>query len=348
MSPDEALEMLRSGPSGVEAWNRFRSAEPNLSEFDLPNLSRKDLAELELNGVDLSGMDLSSVHFGSSSLVRANLSNSQLTGSLFPAAILVEADLSHSDLAHVKFDNTNLVRAKLVGCNLYSTRFLRSFLTEADFSETRCLWTSFFDVDLASARGIETITHFAPSSLSVNTLFMYEKLPEIFLRGCGIPETLITYLPSLTGAAIDFYSCFISYTEADDEFSKRLFNDLQGEGIRCWRWREDAKTGSALRDEILEGIRVHDKVVVILSEAALGSQAVIDEIELALKKEKKEKCDVLFPIRLDDAVFRWAHPLKKFVVDKVIGDFSEWSDPDRYRRALERHIAYLRTKSKPH
>ncbi len=33
---------------------------------------------------------------------------------------------------------------------------------------------------------------------------------------------------------IEFYSCFVSYSHADKSFARRLYDTLQGRGIRCW------------------------------------------------------------------------------------------------------------------
>src|SRR5437879_2021227 len=43
-----------------------------------------------------------------------------------------------------------------------------------------------------------------------------------FLRGCGLPETFLEYIPSLLSNPIQFYSCFISYSTTDQEFADRL------------------------------------------------------------------------------------------------------------------------------
>jgi hypothetical protein len=53
-----------------------------------------------------------------------------------------------------------------------------------------------------------------------------------FLRGCGLPDRLIDYLPSLLGEAIQYYSCFISYSSTDYAFAKRPNADLQNSGAR--------------------------------------------------------------------------------------------------------------------
>jgi hypothetical protein len=76
--------------------------------------------------------------------------------------------------------------------------------------------------------------HLGPSTIDHRTLLKSGRLPLAFLRGCGLPDTLIDYLPSLLSEAIEFYSCFISYSTKDREFAERLHADLQNKGVRCW------------------------------------------------------------------------------------------------------------------
>jgi len=60
------------------------------------------------------------------------------------------------------------------------------------------------------------------------------RIPDAFPRGAGVPENFITYMRSLTGAALEFYSVFILHSTADNPFADRLYADLQAEGVRCW------------------------------------------------------------------------------------------------------------------
>ena len=55
----------------------------------------------------------------------------------------------------------------------------------------------------------------------------------------GVPENFIEYMGSLTGKALEFYSCFISYSTNDQEFADRLYADLQNKGVRCWFAQHD-------------------------------------------------------------------------------------------------------------
>jgi uncharacterized protein YjbI with pentapeptide repeats len=59
--------------------------------------------------------------------------------------------------------------------------------------------------------------------------------------------------------AIQFYSCFISYSTQDQEFAQRLHADLQAKNLRCWFAPEDLKIGDRFQGRIEESIR-HMKV----------------------------------------------------------------------------------------
>jgi TIR domain len=102
----------------------------------------------------------------------------------------------------------------------------------------------FSDIELSSCRGLELVVHEGPSYIDVKTLQRLISLPLTFLRGVGLPDKLIDYLPSLLDQAIQLYSCFISYSAKDEAFVRRLHADLQDKGVRCWFAPEDMKIGA--------------------------------------------------------------------------------------------------------
>ena len=99
-------------------------------------------------------------------------------------------------------------------------------------------------------------------------------LPLPFLRGVGLPNKLIDYLPSLLSLPVQFYSCFISYSSKDEDFASRLHADLQSKGVRCWYAPEDMKIGAKILDTIDEAIRLRDKVLLVLSAPSIASEWV--------------------------------------------------------------------------
>src|SRR5439155_1594889 len=124
------------------------------------------------------------------------------------------------------------------------------------FDHALLLETVFADVDLSGCKGLETCQHIGPSSIDIRTLQRSGPLLLAFLRGVGLPDALIEYLPSLLNQAIQHYSCFISYSSKDDAFARRLHADLQAKGVRCWFAPEDMRIGAKILDTIDEAIRL--------------------------------------------------------------------------------------------
>jgi hypothetical protein len=218
-----------------------------------------------------------------------------------------------------------------------------ALLDNSDLTGAGVGFTVFADNDLSTVKGLETVEHDGPSIIGIDTIYKSKgNIPEAFLRGAGVPEDFITYMPSLVGKAIDFYSCFISYSSKDDDFAQRLYADLQAKNVRCWKFDESAKWGEPVWGEIDTAIRHYDKLVVICSEHSLESPPVIREIERALQKEDRDRKNVLFPIRIDDYLFdEWDHPRKADVVSKVIGDFRGVNDLATYSKAFPRFLDAL-------
>ncbi len=117
-------------------------------------------------------------------------------------------------------------------------------------------------------------------------------------------------------------------------------------GVRCWFAPEDLKIGDRFRQRIDEAIRLHDRLLLILSEHSVLSDWVREEVESCLEREHREKRTVLFPVRLDDAVMdtqeAWAASIRH---QRHIGDFRKWKDHDAYQKALERLMRDLRAEN---
>ena len=207
--------------------------------------------------------------------------------------------------------------------------------------------TVFTDVDLSQVQGLNDCRHIGPSTLDHRTLSRSGQLPTSFLRGVGLPDTFIDYLPSLFNQPLQFYSCFISYSHKDEAFAKRLHADLQDKGVRCWYAPEDLPIGEKIRVGIDQAIRKHDKLLLILSEHSVDSQWVESEVESALEKERESNKLVLFPVRIDDTVMQnrdgWPRAIKN---TRNIGDFCNWKDYDAYQQVFERLVRDLKTSLK--
>ena len=333
------------------------------AEMTGANLEIADLYNADLGGADLKSAKLTDTHLGSANLAGANLQNANLWNANLSGAglehtnlsrgILVNANLSHADMTSADLRDANLRRAILVRTNLHSANLgnadmigtiLRGTILEGANIEGAILWgTMFGNVDLRKVKGLETVHHQGASTIGLDTIFRSEgKIPEVFLRGAGVPDDFINYMGSLVGRAIEFYSVFISYSSKDGVFAQRLYNDLQAKGVRCWYAPEKLRIGDDFRETIDQAVRLHDKVLLILSERSVNSQWVEQEVETALRKERKQGTTVLFPLRLDDAVMetshRWAQEIRR---TRQIGDFRRWEDHDSYPKAFSRLLRDL-------
>jgi TIR domain len=196
-----------------------------------------------------------------------------------------------------------------------------------------------------------------PSHLDYRTLLLSGTLPLAFLRGCGLPDALIDYLPSLsTAGPIQFYSCFISYSTANQEFVDRLYADLQTKGVRCWFAPHDMQGGKKIHEQIDEAIRVYDRLLLILSPESMSSEWVATEIAKARKKEAIQKRQVLFPISI--VPYKEIESWELFDADRgkdsareireyFIPDFSSWKNHDLYTKAFDALLKSLKSEDAP-
>lgn len=371
MANDAHLKILKEDVRAWNTWKRENPAiRPNLADSSLigaklseanflgSNLSRAILSGASLDGAILSGANLSKSNLSGAKLFGANLSSANLDGAILSGADLSDTNLSgakvsEADFYGAKLSGADLSKAILCGANLYGAKLYGTNLSGADLrridvTNSGMYRTIFGNVDLSEAKGLETVIHAGPSTIGIDSIFRSKgKIPEIFLRGAGVPEGLITYMKSLVVNPIEYYSCFISYSSKDEEFSKRLHADLQAAHVLCWFAPEDLKIGERFRPKIDEAIRLHDKLLLVLSESSVASKWVETEVESAFERERKEKRTVLFPIRLDNVVMEtdeaWAADIRR---TRHIGDFSEWKNHDSYQKGFACLLRDLKAEEK--
>jgi uncharacterized protein YjbI with pentapeptide repeats len=338
---DEHLALLRQG---TVIWNEWRRSFPLVTpDLKGANLSDADLRRADLSYADLSGANLSHAILSEAHLFQAILSAARLDRALLPKANLQGANLSDANLVGANFLSAKLDGANLRHSVLGMANFTGAEVGTADLSGALLFQTVFGDVDLSEAVGLGTSIYSAPNVIDFRTLSRSKNLSTSFLRGCGLPDNLIEYLPSLRGAAIQFYSCFISYSAKDQVFAERLHADLQNKGVRCWFAPHHLPIGARTLDAVDEAIRLREKLLVVLSKASLASDWVEDEVSKAYAEERSRKEVVLFPIRIDNTVMSTAEPWAVKLRDqRNIGDFRQWKKPAEYQKSLERLLRDLK------
>ncbi len=327
MDRERALELLRGGKEGVAEWNDYhaRRGRP-------PNLTGVDLTGAFLRGVNLYGFHLNGANFFGADLHRANLART----------ILCDANLRGTMLGRANLSEANLRGANLRGARVAAT---------------------VFNSNLESTRGLDRVSHDAPSVLSHAALrSLGRKWPEKFLRGCGLTpwETLSVKLHDLdltpnevadlqtrifalrTDNPVQVRPVFMSYSHTDAPFVDGLQQRLCGAGINVWRDIHDAIAGP-LEDIVNDAMRSR-LVVLVLSEASTDSDWVEHEVRKAREIAKEQERDVLCPVAIDDSwkTCKWPERLRAQVQEYSILDFSGWQDPDTFNEQLRRLAAGIR------
>jgi hypothetical protein len=333
MADEEQVKMLLTS---VEEWNRWRIENPFVEI---------DLKRAILRGIDLEGANLSKADLREANLLRANLNNTDLR----------DANLSGANLELASLNQSTLANAFLVSSNLGDAD-----LSEADLTGVRLLATNLGNLDLSETKGLNEVDHRGPSHLSTSTLRRSKgKIPEKFLRGCGLSDVDIAYSiladPNLSkeeirtittkvyglraNHEIQLNYIFISYSHKDTVFVNEMAKYLRERGIRFWRDIHDATAGR-LEKVIARAMRLNPTVVLVLSKESVKSDWVEHEARLARDLEKELGCDVLCPLALDDAWkdCSWPERLREQIMEYNILDFSKWIDEVEFTRMFGRMV----------
>lgn len=325
---------------GVSVWNSWRSQTDETPDFHGANLRS---INLERDGLaNAQAIDLTHAI-----LDGADLTGARLRGADFTLASLRGAILAQTDLRETYFHVAKLRAADLTEADIRGADFTKADLAQANLTRARIQYTGFDFANLSNVVGLDSCQHLGPSDIGFQALTQSGNLPRVFLQGCGLSDTVIEYLPSLTTDALQFYSCFISYSHQDKVFADKLYNELQLHGIRCWKDDHSIRLGDDILNKVDEGIRIWDKVVLICSTASLESLWVIDEIDKALEKERRiytekgKRVSVLIPLFLDKHIFEWVDGRATHLRSRLAGDFCDWQQPVKFEKGFKRLLTSL-------
>jgi len=350
-----------------EGWNKWRADHPDMipdlssakligASLSLADLNRADLSGADLSMANLSGTDLRGASLSLAILRGANLSLADLRGANLNCANLLAANLSGADLrganlSAANLSSTELSEAQLNGANLHGTSLDWANLALANLTQARLARTNFGGASLLNAKGLEECEFSGPCILDIRTIQKSGKLPLQFLRGCGLPDSLIDNLPALLQKATQFFSCLISYSHIDKAFAKRLFDTLQGRSVRCWLDEKQPLPSDDIYEPFDRGIPMWDRIVLCCSKASLTSWWVDNEIGKALErehqltKERGEKVEALIPLNLDDYIFGegWKSGYRDEILHRLAANFFTWEKDDAtFNAQAERVIQALR------
>ena len=358
----------------------LRGADLSDADFREADLSRADLTKANLNGARLSGAFAKDANLSQANLLAANLRNANFSHASLNDANLMVANLERADLSGAHLGKTNftkadlagvslrradlsgakLTRANLTSANLLEAKFIDADLIGAIFSESSVGMSVFVNSDLSRVMGLESLDHRGPSHISTDTFVLSKgKIPEVFLRGCGLSDSDIEYAklsnPDLSREEIkkilyriqelravrslQSSPLFISYSQADSRFVDKVGISLTKKGIRFWRDIHDTKAKKMDR-QIDHATCQNAMVVLVLSENSLNSDWVEREVQSTRGLEKELGREILYPVALDDSGLDSRGP--KRVVEQLteynILDFAGWKDESKFEGILRKLI----------
>lgn len=317
-----------------------------------------------LRDINLQGLDLSWANFE-----RKNLSGLDLRGVRLAHAKLQHAVLKGTNLEGADLRVANLAGAYFYKSNLNSCNLSRVILTSAILEETELAFAKFFRTTFGSTRifscnslhlslKLEHIRHRGPSTLDQFTLRCnVNRLPDIFLEGIGYNINEIRSLHDLYGAMpMQYFSCFISHSKADNEFSEKLYKDLRKNNISCWHYLHDMRGGKEWKEQIADAIKAYDKLILVCSRQSIYSPNVVMEILKAIDNERAGGIKKLFPIRLDDHILgekmmeearekvksgEWRENWVYYITQYHIPNFANWKNANTYISEFQKLLESL-------
>lgn len=121
-------------------------------------------------------------------------------------------------------------------------------------------------------------------------------------------------------------SVFLSHNSQDKPFVRRLANDLDAHGVKCWIDEAEIKVGDSLIEKIRQGLDSMSYVAVVLSPNSVNSAWVQKEVDVAMNQEILGRQVKVLPL-----LYRKCD-LPGFLLGKKYADFTK---DERYEVALE-------------
>jgi hypothetical protein len=90
------------------------------------------------------------------------------------------------------------------------------------------------------------------------------------------------------------HDVFISYAQRDRDRAEAIVEALEGDGLRCWIAPRNVNPGAPYAEELVAAIASSRVVLVVFSQAANDSDAVLNELEIAFNRHVP-----IVPVRLE-------------------------------------------------
>lgn len=147
-----------------------------------------------------------------------------------------------------------------------------------------------------------------------------------------------------------FYSVYISHGDSDEEFARRLYEELALAGVKVFFPPEHARVGRTIHRATRDGIEEFDRIIFVCSRAYLGQKKSLNELLYTFEREHRDGVEsYLMPVRLDAFVESWNPEdpaVARTLRARVCANFDGADrDSQKFNKCIPRLIAALRKPS---
>jgi hypothetical protein len=230
------------------------------------------------------------------------LENVNLSCADLTGAYAADARFFGVDFAHARGNGMTLMRAQLYRCN-----FAHAYLNDVHLYQTQMAFVSFFAAEMNDPRFLECLV----------------------VRD----EDLARVVPKVR----EVESCFVSYSTLDP-FADDVAQELLRAEIPHWFMPRSSWFDSSLSENLVRAVEDCDVFVLLLSEAALASRWVAEEVAAAGRLHRRTGAPRSVTLRVDPTEVPATGPFSAL----ARGEVMDASGSDRARR-LDDLIAQFRT-----
>lgn len=249
-----------------------------------------DLRNADLRGCTLSGIVLQGADISGADFTGAEMIDSDLRGVKAHGTTLVGVDAIACKTTLGDFTDADLSGATFGNATFSFTKLHHTTLTDVDFNNAIFDNTILADVDLSSARNLQSVRHYGPSDVGVATLVRSVAVEMDFWRGCGVAEPTLMMLTEMRKPAL-FYPVYIAYAHPDRMFARAVQEGLRAVGVRCWLHEHQLEEHVDFYRALNLGARSQDRVLVVCSPASINSWWIAGQVTLAQHRAQQHRQD---------------------------------------------------------
>jgi uncharacterized protein YjbI with pentapeptide repeats len=352
-------------------------------QFDAIVIAQSNFNESTLSNVTivlgrLHGSDFQSAVFTRCTFISSQFQGCDFFGATFKECLIAGCYFNESFFGATKFDNCTIMNSALDGSVMFAADFTATNLDGFTFNgveaATKKQIASMADsgvlpftessqqknsVDSASL--INTITmlqvrrqsnadlqtvrfgngeHY--SDYAARRLSTLASIEDFLRQTTMLTDEIERFLHDYKKVA-DVPSVFISYSFRDTAFVEMLQKHIGALGILVWFAPQKMQGGNTIADQLHEGLREADILILVVSNHSLRSQWVFKEIKEFYRHAQADSRRKFYPIRIDDAPVddfsvvdeRTGHDIANFLRSLSIRDFSHWQDPAKFSMSFD-------------